>query len=129
MKFIADLFKHYYPSIEVPEENAKAEVSWFGVPLVFDNKELKHELQQYLEDNGIQTRNYFAGNLLLHPGYKHLGDAKDFENAYQVLDKVFFLGCHPGLTEEHLNYIKETVIGFMNKKEVSADGYSVTVAS
>lgn len=127
--FIADLFKHYSPSIEVPEENAKAEVSWFGVPLVFDSKELKHELQQYLEDNGIQTRNYFAGNLLLHPGYKHLGDAKQFENAYQVLDKVFFLGCHPGLTEEHLNYIKETIIGFMNTKKVSADGYSVTVAS
>lgn len=128
-KFIASLFEDYYFSIKVPRESAKAEVSWFGVPLVFDNKELKHELQQYLEDNGIQTRNYFAGNLLLHPGYKHLGEAKEFENAYQVLDKVFFVGCHPGLTDEHLSHIEDTVNNFMSQKTVLADGYSVTVAS
>jgi len=127
-QFISNLFNVYSPSIEIPKEHAKAEVGWFGVPLVFSDKKLKHELQQYLEDNGIQTRNYFAGNLLLHPGYKHLGDAMQFKNAYEVLDKVFFVGCHPGLTEDHLNYIRETVVNFMKTKTISADGYSVHVA-
>lgn len=126
-KFIASLFDAYFPLIRVPQEHEKAETSWFGVPLVFEEAGLKHEMQQHLEDNGIQTRNYFAGNLLLHPGYKHLGNAKEYPNAYEVLDRVFFLGCHPGLTEEHLAYIESTVSSFFADKQILVDGYSFRV--
>ena len=48
-----------------------------------EQPELKEKLVRHLESNRIQTRNYFAGNLLLHPAYKHLGDAKDYPNAGQ----------------------------------------------
>ena len=111
-------------SIRIVDEHQKAETSWFGVPIVCARPSLKHALQRHFEQNGVQTRNYFAGNLLLHPGYRHLGNAKDFPNAYEVLNKVFFLGCHPGLTEDHLQWMAEVFHGFIADKGVMADGYS-----
>ena len=116
-------------SIRIVDERLEAETSWFGVPIVCSRPSIKHALQQHFEQNGVQTRNYFAGNLLLHPGYKHLGNAKDFPNAYEVLNKVFFLGCHPGLTEEHLQWMAKVFHGFIANKEVMADGYSWDIAA
>ena len=116
-------------SIRIVDERPEAETSWFGVPIVCSRPSIKHALQQHFEQNGVQTRNYFAGNLLLHPGYKHLGNAKDFPNAYEVLNKVFFLGCHPGLTEEHLQWMAKVFHGFIANKEVMADGYSWDIAA
>lgn len=115
-------------SIRIVDELPGAETSWFGVPIVCERPSIKHALQQHFEQNGVQTRNYFAGNLLLHPGYKHLGNAKDFPNAYEVLNKVFFLGCHPGLTEEQFQWTMEVFEGFVADKGVMADGYSWDIA-
>jgi CDP-6-deoxy-D-xylo-4-hexulose-3-dehydrase len=115
-------------SIRIVDELPGAETSWFGVPIVCARPSIKHALQQHFEQNGVQTRNYFAGNLLLHPGYKHLGNAKDFPNAYDVLNKVFFLGCHPGLTEEQFQWTAEVFEGFVAHKGVMADGYSWDIA-
>ena len=115
-------------SIRIVDELSGAETSWFGVPIICAKPSIKHALQQHFEQNGVQTRNYFAGNLLLHPGYKHLGNAKDFPNAYDVLNKVFFLGCHPGLTEEQFQWTAEVFEGFVADKAVMADGYSWDIA-
>ena len=115
-------------SIRIVGELSGAETSWFGVPIICAKPSIKHALQQHFEQNGVQTRNYFAGNLLLHPGYKHLGNAKDFPNAYDVLNKVFFLGCHPGLTEEQFQWTAEIFEAFVADKAVMADGYSWDIA-
>jgi CDP-6-deoxy-D-xylo-4-hexulose-3-dehydrase len=98
--------------LRVVEEEPTAETSWFGVPIVCFDKTFKRELQLYLEANGIQTRNYFAGNLLLHPAYKHLGDAKDYPNGYDVLSRVFFMSTAPILTDENFEYIDEIISSF-----------------
>ena len=111
-------------SVRIVEELPDAEASWFGVPIVCSRPALKHALQQHFEKNGVQTRNYFAGNLLLHPGYKHLGNAKDFPNAYEVLNKVFFLGCHPGLGRGDFQWIEEVAQSFGEQHSILADGYS-----
>jgi CDP-6-deoxy-D-xylo-4-hexulose-3-dehydrase len=115
-------------SVRVVQEREEAETSWFGVPIICERPSLKHALQKYFEDNGVQTRNYFAGNLLLHPGYKHLGDAKQFPNAYEVLNKVFFLGCHPGMQDEHFEYIERVMERFVSEHGIIADGYSWDIA-
>ena len=99
MKHISD--------VRVIEEDIASNTSWFGVPIYVDDAEMKTKLQQHFEDNKIQTRNYFAGNILLHPGYSHLGDYREYPNANLALSNVFFLGCPPHYTEEVLNYIDE----------------------
>ena len=89
-----------------------SDVCWFGVPLICDNEEMKYSLVEHLEKNGIQTRNYFAGNILIHPAYKHLGDWKEYENANKVLKRVFFVGCSPQYNKKTISYIKKIVKGF-----------------
>lgn len=106
---IRSILERLSPKVRVVGEYPEAETSWFGVPIICSSEETKTNLQLHLEQNGIQTRNYFAGNLLLHPAYKHLGNAKDYPNAYRVLKYVFFMGTAPTLTHEDLAYIFETV--------------------
>jgi len=100
--------------VRVIDELISANTSWFGVPIYVDNAEMKTKLQQHFEDNKVQTRNYFAGNILLHSGYKHLGDYREYPNANKALSNVFFLGCPPHYTDEVLEYI-DSVCKLWNK--------------
>jgi CDP-6-deoxy-D-xylo-4-hexulose-3-dehydrase len=86
----------------------KSDTCWFGTPFICDNKEIKNKLVSFLEDNMIQTRNYFAGNILLHPGYKHLDDFTKYPNSNTVLDTVFFLGAAPHYDDDVFDYINKT---------------------
>jgi CDP-6-deoxy-D-xylo-4-hexulose-3-dehydrase len=95
------------PFCRVIDERPEAETSWFGVPIVFEYD--KSGLVEFLEKHKIQTRNYFAGNILMHPAYKHLESASNYPNACKVLDNVFFVGCSPVITDEMIDYIEEVV--------------------
>jgi len=88
---------------------AGADPSWFGVPVVCGQQGEKELLVSHFEANRVQTRNYFGGNLLLHPAYKHLADYRKFPNANKTLDYVFFLGCTPLYTEPVLDYIESVI--------------------
>ena len=109
-KFIEDNIS----GVRVIRELSLAEPSWFGVPIFVDDPEMKTKLQQHFEDNKIQTRNYFAGNILLHPGYSHLDDYKKYPNANKALSNVFFLGCPPHYTAEVLEYIERVCETWIN---------------
>ena len=91
------------------EEFEKADVCWFGVPFICETKELKQSLVAHLEQNKIQTRNYFAGNILMHSGFSFLDDYRDYPQANKVLEKVFFLGCAPHYTDTVFSYINDVV--------------------
>ena len=123
-KTIIGFFQDYPDEVRIVGEKPLAETSWFGVPVVCDSPDVKQSLQQHLEKAGIQTRNYFAGNLLLHPAYRHLGNAKDYPNAYEVLKKVFFLGTSPSLSYEDLEYVGQTLHSFSVNTTLQCDGYS-----
>ena len=113
------LIGSYFERIDgtaVPRELDHAETSWFGVPVICDSGELKKNLVRHLETSGIQTRNYFAGNILIHPAYRDLGDFRNYPNANQVLDRVFFVGCSPNYTSETLEYIKSVIEKFENEQ-------------
>ena len=97
------------PGCRVVDEREDSETSWFGVPIVCDTPELKHGLVKHLEANKVQTRNYFAGNILLHPGYVNLDDASKYPEANQVLNKVFFLGCSPTINKDMLKHVAEVI--------------------
>lgn len=101
-----DIIVNYFWDYKTVKRFSEADVCWFGVPFISDDK---HKIVRYLEKNGIQTRNYFAGNILLHPGYKFLDDYRNYPEANRVLDKVFFIGCSPQYTEKHLNHIGKTI--------------------
>jgi CDP-6-deoxy-D-xylo-4-hexulose-3-dehydrase len=95
--------------VHVPTNLPEAETSWFGVPFVCKSREQKEKLVVYFEERKVQTRHYFAGNLLLHPGYKHLGNWEEYPEANKVLSHVFFIGCTPQYTEDILQYIEKVI--------------------
>lgn len=100
------------PNVRVVNERPEAETSWFGVPIVADYD--KQSLVQFLEKNKIQTRNYFAGNILMHPAYRHLESASNYPNASKVLKNVFFVGCAPIITDSMIEYIEEVINDYKN---------------
>jgi len=102
---IESILLKYVKGINGVKSLPKADPCWFGTPFICENKELKDKLISFLEENKIQTRNYFAGNILLHSGYKDLGKLEDYPNANQVLDKVFFLGAAPHYEQEVFDYV------------------------
>lgn len=109
---LTKIFVDNITGLRAPSKLDKAEPCWFGTPFICDEPGLKHRLVAYLEDNKIQTRNYFAGNILLHPGYSFLDDFKNYPEANKVLDKVFFIGAAPHYTDIVFDYIEEVIKQF-----------------
>lgn len=109
---IEKIFTDNIEGVRVPTSLPKADACWFGTPFICEEEGLKHKLVQHLEQNKIQTRNYFAGNILLHPGYEFLDDYKKYPEANKVLDKVFFIGAAPHYTDDVFQYIEEVVKKF-----------------
>ena len=101
------------PGCRVVEEKEHAETSWFGVPIIY--KDGKHHLVKYLEDHGIQTRNYFAGNILMHPAYRDIEPASNYPRASEVLDNVFFVGSSPVITMPMIDYIDQVVMDYIKE--------------
>lgn len=93
---------------------SKTEWVPFGVPIVCSSSTQKQKLVKYLESSGIQTRNYFAGNLLMHNGYRHLGDYREYPESNKVLDLVFFIGCSPNLSQDNILHIEEVLSSYEN---------------
>jgi CDP-4-dehydro-6-deoxyglucose reductase, E1 len=108
-EIIKKAFNDFMPNVRILEEHKCAETSWFGVGVICNEQKDKEELVFYLEKNGIQTRNYFAGNLLLHPAYENLGCMEDYPNSNMVLPKMFFIGCSPTITGEMIEHIVNVI--------------------
>ena len=109
---IEKIFTDHISGLRGVQSLPQSDVSWFGTPFICEEPGLKHKLVTYLEANKIQTRNYFAGNILMHPGYSFLDNYKDYPEANKVLDKVFFIGAAPHYTEPVFDYIKSVIEKF-----------------
>lgn len=107
-KIIEDAFIQHLSTTPV-KVLPKSDPSWFGVPILCKDQNDKEWIVTNLESSRIQTRNYFGGNILLHPAYKSFGDFRNFPNANKTLDRVFFIGCTPLYTNDVLNYITQVI--------------------
>lgn len=107
-KFLKERLARYEEFLLLPEATAKSEPSWFGFPITLkDNAPVNRlELLQYLEENKIGTRLLFAGNLTRQPymvgrNYRVSGE---LTNTDVVMNRTFWIGVQPALTEEMLDY-------------------------
>ena len=106
------IFVENIEGIKTPDMLKDADTCWFGTPFICEEEGLKHKIVSYLEKNKIQTRNYFAGNILLHPGYSFLDDHLKYPEANKVLDRVFFIGAAPHYTDEVFEYVEDIIKKF-----------------
>jgi CDP-6-deoxy-D-xylo-4-hexulose-3-dehydrase len=105
---ISEMFEEI-PGVRVAVVHQKADPCWFGVPVICDSSVIRESMVAHLEANKIQTRPYFAGNLLRHGGFSGLANAASFPNADRALGTVFFLGCPPHYTTRVRDHIKEVI--------------------
>ncbi len=99
----------HIPTVRSATMLPQADTSWFGVPIICSSQEEKELLVDHFEAHKIQTRSYFAGNILIHSAFKHLDDYKKYPNSNLALSHVFFLGCTPQYNEKVLDYIKSVI--------------------
>ena len=109
----------------LPEAAPNSRPSWFGFLMTVREEApfSRNELVRYLDERNIQTRNLFAGNLLRHPcfdemratgaGFRKVGD---LTNTDRVMERAFWIGVYPGMTEEKLQYMAAAVKEFIRKR-------------
>ena len=73
------------PEITLPDDSI--EPNWLAIPL---QTEKRLELLTFLENNNIQTRVTFAGNVTRHPIYREY--LQDFDNSDTIMKNGFLLG-------------------------------------
>lgn len=118
-----NIYKKYEEYFIIPKATEGSDPSWFAFPLTIKPNApfTRTDLVNYLEDNKIQTRPYFAGNIMLQPAYSHIMDAniarENFPNATYSTTNTFFHGTSPVITPEQIEYIGATVDSFMSKYE------------
>ena len=108
-KIVASLFEKYCKVCDV-KVLPPADVSWFCVPLI---SRQKNKLVSHLEKNGIQTRNFFANNILQQPGFCHLGEFREYPVAQKFVEDVFFVGCAPHYTQETFDYVEQVLQAYI----------------
>lgn len=90
--------------------------NWLAFPITLKDAPFKrYDLVKWLENEGIQTRPIFSGNITRHPAFKTDGD---FPNADYVMANGILLGIHQGLDQYQLNYIKEKVLTFLRNENI-----------
>lgn len=116
-------FLKYASFFQLPIQDEKVETSWLAFPLTIkeDTPFNRLEIVTYLEQNNIQTRPIFTGNILRQPGFKHIPHKTLPKYNYQVtndiMERGFVIACHHGLKEEHLKKIETVFDTFINKKK------------
>ena len=117
-KNLYNVFEKYEEHLHLPKATKDSDPSWFSFPMTIkDGSPFKRrDITGFLEDNKIQTRTYFAGNILLQPAYSHLNDIEDTIKRYPVATKVtkdtFFIGASPVITKQQIDYIQNIVDKF-----------------
>jgi CDP-6-deoxy-D-xylo-4-hexulose-3-dehydrase len=109
--------------LQLVETQPNSDPSWFGfmMTLTDDAKFTRNEIVEYLENNNIQTRNLFAGNMTRHPmfdsmvlntDYRIVGDLKVTD---KIMNDSFWIGLYPGMGDDAINYMIKKIREFVKK--------------
>ena len=94
--------------LTLPDDSLKP--NWLAIPLQTEDR---FALLSFLEENNIQTRVTFAGNVTRHPVYREY--LEDFENADLIMKNGFLLGAHHGMTIKDVDIVCDKIKEFFNK--------------
>lgn len=117
---LTNFFETYENFFILPKQNPLAKTQWLAFPLTIrGNSPFKRiDIVSYLEKNNVQTRPIFTGNILRQPAFTkmpHKIDKGGFKNTDIIMKQGFVIGCHHGMTRDHLNRLKELFNDFLSK--------------
>ena len=116
---LTSFFKKYGNLFKLPEKYEGVNTPWLAYPLVIKKNKIfnRKKLQIYLENNNIQTRTIFTGNILKQPVMKNK-KFKYHKNCNTVADDVMkngiLIGCHQGMNISDINFICKKFHKFIN---------------
>lgn len=101
--------------IILPEPAENSSPSWFGFILTIKPDNGRNKVTKYLEDNNIQTRLLFSGNIIKHPCFDEIRGTDAYrvigglENTEEIMKKSFWVGVYPGMTDEMLSFMADCI--------------------
>mgnify|MGYP003635071074 CR=1 FL=1 len=95
--------------IILPNDSIKP--NWLAIPFQCD---CRLDLLTYLENQNIQTRVTFAGNVTRHPIYREY--LQEFKNSDAIMKDGFLLGAHHGMSIEDVDYVCDKIKEYFNLK-------------
>lgn len=118
--YLHNFFKKYNNYFELPLQNKGLKTAWLAFPLLIKSKSglNRKKLQIFLEQNGIQTRTIFTGNILRQPimkNKKYNKYEKGFNNSDNVMRNGILIGCHHGLKLNELKFMTNMFDKFFKK--------------
>ena len=109
-----------YDFFRTPIQQSKTQTGWLAYPILLkkNNPFTRGELQIHLENNGVQTRPIFSGNILRQPLMKGRS-FKKHKTASKISDDVMkhgiLIGCHHGLKDSEISYMLNVIKSFLVK--------------
>ncbi len=102
----------------LPKQTAKTETAWLAFPLIIKPGApfTRLQLVTFLEDNNVQTRPIFTGNILKQPAFKKIERKETkaiFPNTELIMKNGFVVACHHGLNDDQMNYLKDKFTEFL----------------
>lgn len=108
----------------LPVASKHSNPSWFGFLMTCKEGVEKKSLVEYIEKNGIQTRMLFAGNMIRQPCFNEMRESKkgyrvvgELPVTDQIMTGSFWVGVYPGMKEEMLEYMADTIIEGVMRSE------------
>jgi CDP-6-deoxy-D-xylo-4-hexulose-3-dehydrase len=112
-RFLKERLQPLEEYLILPEATPNSDPAWFGFLLTLRDGSAtpRVELLQYLDQYRIGTRLLFAGNLTRQPSmlgrqYRVVGG---LINTDKIMHDTFWLGVHPALTEEMLEFVASKI--------------------
>tara|TARA_B100000989_G_scaffold286420_1_gene255051 strand:+ start:1529 stop:2839 length:1311 start_codon:yes stop_codon:yes gene_type:complete len=104
----------------LPEIEKNSEPSWFGFALTVKTSApfSRPELIEFLDEQKIASRFLFGGNILWQPAYQNIEhrEVGSLSNSDEVALGTFWLGVFPGLNNEMIDYMIESIHQFVRIK-------------
>lgn len=114
-----DIFSKYPQYFITPQQSNHSEPAWFAfiVTIKEECPFTRDQLTTFLNENLIETRNLFAGNMAKQPAFvnKDIRIVESLKNTDYVMNNTFFFGTYPGLTMEMIGYIESKIEEFVKR--------------
>lgn len=127
--YLHEALKPLEDAMMLPVATAQSNPSWFGFCVTLrDDRVNREALLRHLNDEcKVGTRLLFGGNLVRQPymkgrNYRVVGS---LTNSDTVMNRTFWVGLYPGLTQAHLDHTVRSITNFVNQsrtREVELPG-------